>query len=346
VARDAAAMARRMVREGVNPIQSRREAARSKDAETVTFGQVADEYFAAKKAEYRNEKYREMVRVALTRTLASLRPVSVAEINTEVVLAALKPVWVVAPETGKRLREKVAAVLDAAAAKGLRSGENPARWKGHLEHLLPKRQKIEKTHHAAMDYREVPAFIERLRADANIAAHALEFTILTASRSNETFGAQWSEIDLRAKVWVLPKERMKSGREHRVPLSGRAVEILERLSEARTGCYIFPSPRGDRPLSHIAMQKVLTRLGVENATVHGFRSSFRDWAGHETHFPREICEQALAHRLGDAAELAYKRGDFLEKRRELMEAWARYCGPNAGNVLDFSKARCLQGTAR
>jgi integrase len=190
-----------------------------------------------------------------------------------------------------------------------------------------------------MLYGELPDFMSRLKAEEATSARALEFTILTASRSNETFGASWSEINMAAKVWVIPKERMKGGAEHRVPLNSRAIEILETLDARRTGKFVFPSPRGDKPLSHVAMQQVLTRMGIKGVTVHGFRSSFRDWAGHETNFSREIAEQALAHRLGDEAELAYKRGDFLEKRRGLMEAWSRYCDPEAGDVLDFKKAR-------
>jgi integrase len=189
-----------------------------------------------------------------------------------------------------------------------------------------------------MPYVDVPALIQQLRDDGYIAAIALEFCILTASRSNEVFGARWVEIDMAGRTWVIPAERMKAGREHRVPLCTRAMEILETLHAAKTSQQVFPSPRSGQALSHIAMKMVMKRLGVEGATVHGFRSSFRDWAGHETSFPREICEQALAHRLGDASELAYKRGDFLEKRRELMEAWGRFCEPtSADNVLTFKK---------
>jgi integrase len=338
-ARRARDEAERMVREGRDPIEARR-AAEQGAAERVTFGQVADEFFEAKKGEFRNAKYREMVRLALTRTAAPLRPLPVADIDTEAVLAALKPVWEATPETGKRFREKIEAVLDVATAKGLRQGENPARWKGHLECLLPRRQKVEKAHHAAMAYRELPAFVEKLRGEDVIAAKALEFCILTASRSGEVYGARWAEINTAEKVWTIPPHRMKSGRGHRVPLSSRAVEILEEIAKARTSEFVFPSPRGNRPLSHVAMAKVMDRLGARDATVHGFRSSFRDWAGHETHFPREIAEQALAHRLGDAAELAYKRGDFLEKRRALMDAWAAFCTPKdkGENIIAFKKS--------
>lgn len=331
-ARDLRDGARKVLASGINPIEARRAARQGAEATKMTFGQIADQYFETKKGEYRNDKYREMVRLALIRTAAPLRPLLVDEIDTEAVLAALKPIWVATPETGKRFREKIEAVLDAATAKGLRSGENPARWKGHLEHLLPKRKKVEKSHHAAMDYRDLPALINKLRGADATAALALEFCILTAARSGEVYGARWSEIDTFAKVWTIPPHRMKAGREHRIPLCHRALEILKQLELVKVGEFVFSSPRGNRPLSHVAMAKVLDRIGVTDATIHGFRSSFRDWAGHETAFPREIAEQALAHRLGDAAELAYKRGDFLEKRRELMEAWGRHCESKAVSV--------------
>lgn len=326
--------ARRVRASGVNPIELRREEKKS----VPTFGKLADDLLEAKRPEWRNAKHAEQWEWSLKTACAALRPKAVDAIEVADVLVVLQPLWVAKPETAARLRQRIEAVLNAAKARGFRSGENPAAWRGHLEHLLPKRQRLAKGHHAAMDYQDVPAFVERLREADYTAAQALEFCILTAARSGEIFGARWSEIDLANKVWVIPAERMKAGRGHRVPLCARAVEILECLAKGRTGQFIFPSPRGDRPLSHIAMQKVLARLGVENATVHGMRSAFRDWAGHETSFPREICEQALAHRLGDAAELAYKRGDFLEKRRELMDAWGRFCELGAGaNVLRFTK---------
>ncbi len=327
--------ARKVLASGQNPIEVRQEAGRV----IPTFGAFADEVYEAKRPEWRNEKHAEQWLWSITVACGPLRPMQVDAIDVEHVLAVLKPIWLEKPETATRLRQRIEAVLNAAKARGFRTGENPAAWRGHLEHLLPKRPKLTRGHHAAMDYQSLPAFIERLRGEDYIAARALEFCILTAARSGEVFGARWGEIDMVDKVWALPKCRMKAGREHRVPLSSRVVELLKPLAASKTGEIIFPSPRGDRPLSHIAMQKVLTRLGVIDATVHGFRSSFRDWAGHETAFPREICEQALAHRLGDSAELAYKRGDFLEKRRLLMEAWAHYCEPQAAdNVLKFSKS--------
>jgi integrase len=327
--------ARRLLASGINPIEARRAAERT----IPTFGALADELLEAKRQEWRSAKHAEQWQVSMTTFAGPLRPMNVDKIDTEAVLSVLTPLWQRAPETASRLRGRIEAVLDAAKARGFRIGENPAAWRGHLEHLLPRRPKIAKRHYAAMPYADVPTLIERLHGDGYIAAVALEFCILTASRSNEVFGARWSEIDMAGKTWVIPAGRMKAGREHRVPLSTRAVEILESLSAAKTSEYVFPSPRSGRQLSHIAMQMVMKRLGVESATVHGFRSSFRDWAGHETSFPREICEQALAHRIGDASELSYKRGDFLEKRRELMEAWGRFCERTRDvNVVAFKKS--------
>jgi integrase len=332
-ARAARDEARRVLRSGANPIEARREAARI-DARKPTFGEIADALLAAKSVEWRNEKHREQWRISLTALAEPLRSRPVDEIDTAAVLSVLTPLWQTKPETGNRLRQRIEAVLDAAKAQGHRGGDNPAAWRGHLSHLLPKRGKLARGHHAAMAYADVPAFMEKLREIDTIAAHALEFAVLTAGRSGEVYGARWTEIDLAAKVWTVPAERMKAGREHRVPLCRSAVSILEKLSAMTLGAFVFPGQRGDRPLSHVAMGKVLNRMGVEGATVHGFRSAFRDWVGNETHFPREIAEAALAHVVGDAAEQAYRRGDALEKRRSLMDAWADYCeSTQTGNVI-------------
>jgi integrase len=269
-----------------------------------------------------------------------LRSRPIDEIDTAAVLAVHTPLWQTGPETALRLRGRIEAVLDAAKAEGHRSGENPAPWRGHLSHLLPKRGKLTRGHHAAMAYSDVPAFIAQLRECNAIAAMALEFCILTATRSGEVYGARWSEIDVEAKVWTLPAARMKAAREHRVPLSERALVILEKLGGAKTSDYVFPSPRGRKPLSHVSMAKVIHRLQIDRATVHGFRSAFRDWAGETTSFPREIAEAALAHVSGDATERAYRRGDALEKRRTLMEAWANYCEPTLGsNVVPMASEK-------
>jgi integrase len=337
-ARIEAAAYRQQHKSGINPVAAKRKN-KIENAEKPTFGSMADQVLEAKRPEWRNQKHADQWKWSLEVACGPLRSKQVDAIEISDVLAVLKPLWVEKPETATRLRQRIEAVLNAAKARGFRTGENPAAWRGHLEHLLPKRPKLAREHHAAMDYRNIPAFIARLRAEDYIASKALEFCILTAGRSGEIFGARWSEIDIASKIWIIPAPRMKAGREHRVPLSSRAMQILEDLNFGRSGQFIFPSPRGDKPLSHVTMQKVLTRLGVEDATVHGFRSSFRDWAGHETSFPREICEQALAHRLGDAAELAYKRGDFLEKRRLLMESWAQHCEPSSSdNVLKFERS--------
>jgi integrase len=228
--------------------------------------------------------------------------------------------------TASRLRGRIEKVLDAAKAKGFRQGENPARWRGHLDHLLAKQTKLTRGHHAAMPYERVAAFIGRLRESDSLTALALEFCILTAARSGEVLGMRWSEVDLEKKVWTVPAHRMKAGREHRVPLSERAVAILKPLAEIKTGDFVFPGQPKNRPLSDRAMNATLPRMKA-NATVHGFRSSFRDWAGNETHFPREVVETALAHAIGSEVERAYRRSDALAKRRDLMEAWANYCDP-------------------
>jgi integrase len=333
-ARKARDAAERLVRDGKDPIEQRDEARRLARAKP-TFGEIADALFEAKKSEWRNAKHADQWRQALTILAEPLRGKPVDEIDTAAILDVLKPFWSAKPETAARLRQRIEAVLDAARAQGHRAGESPAAWRGHLAHLLPKRQTLAKGHHAAMAYADVPAFMEKLRAHQarSVAAHALELLILTAARSGEVYGARWSEIDLEAQVWTVPPERMKAGREHRVPLCGRAVAILAEMAKVRTTDFVFPGRSAGR-LSHIQMAKVMTRIGVENATPHGFRSAFRDWAGNETSFPREVAEAALAHSVGDEVERAYRRSDALEKRRALMQAWARHCEPsNADNVI-------------
>jgi integrase len=231
--------------------------------------------------------------------------------------------------------------LDWARAKGhIPPNEaNPARWRGHLDKLLPKRQKLSRGHHAAMPYADVPAFLASLREREAFAAMALEFCILTATRTGEVLGARWSEIDIEKKVWTVPAGRMKAAREHRVPLSDRALAIVKKLEPAKTGDHVFPGQRASQPLSNLAMTMVLRRMKMEDVTVHGFRSAFRDWAGNETQFPRELAEEALAHVIGDKAEQAYRRGDALEKRRALMKAWAAWCEPREGSNVVVLKER-------
>jgi integrase len=332
-ARAARDEARRILHSGRNPIDARRDARRAA-AKKPTFGEIADALFGAKAEEWRNDKHREQWRWSLTEGAAALRSRPVDEIDTEAVLAVLKPLWTAKPETGSRLRGRIEAVLDAAKAQGHRVGENPATWRGHLSHLLPKRPKLKRGHHAAMPYQDIAVLMTKLRTNQTVAACALEVCILTAARSGEILGARWSEIDLREMVWTIPATRTKAAREHRVPLCNRVVSVLEALSETRTCEFVFASPRGTRPLSHVAMAKVLARLEIEGPTVHGFGSSFRDWAGNETNFPRELAEAALAHVVGDKAEQAYRRSDALARRRTMMNAWANFCEPHeaVGNV--------------
>lgn len=334
---------RRELNGGRNPIEMRqaaREAAQKVAQGKTTFGQCADGLIEAKAPEWRNEKHAAQWRMTLERYAAPLRSLPVDEVDTEAVLACLQRLWKERPETASRLRGRIEAVLDAARAKGLipRNEANPARWHGHLDKLLPKRQKLTRGHHAAMPYEDVPAFLGQLRERESMAALALEFAILTAVRSGEALGARWDEVDLPSRVWIIPAARMKAARPHRVPLSGKALAILEKLSEARQGPYVFAGQSGDAPLSNMAMTMALRRMKIEGVTVHGFRSAFRDWAGNETSFPREVAEAALAHVIGDKAEQAYRRGDALEKRRALMEAWASFCEPgNGGNVITLAR---------
>jgi integrase len=295
-------------------------------AKRVTFGECADAFLESKTVTFRNEKHRAQWAMTLGEAYcAKLRKMPVDAISTEDVLAVLEPVWLDKHETASRLRGRIERVLDYARVEGARDGENPARWKGHLEHRLPKpEQKLARGHHAAMRYRDVPAFVRRIRTASGFGARALEFCILTAARSGEVLGATWAEVDFDAAVWTVPGLRMKAGRPHRVPLTDAALAVLRDAREKRLSDFVFPGHRPRKPLSNMTMGKVLKTLKVDAYTVHGFRSAFRDWAAEETDFPREIAEAALAHVVGDATERAYRRGDALEKRRALMKAWADY----------------------
>ena len=246
----------------------------------------------------------------------------VSEIISAHVLSIIEPIWKIKPETASRVRGRIESILDAAKARGYREGENPARWRGHIAQILPKRSKLTRGHHTAMPYEGVPDFLAKLRARQALAALALEFTILTAARSGEVLGATWAEVDLETAVWTIPAVRMKAGKEHRVPLSARAVAILEQVGPIGSE-WLFPGARVDR-LSSMAMSMLLRRMHIE-VTVHGFRSSFRDWAAERTSYAHEVCEMALAHTISNKAEAAYRRGDLLDKRRMLLDDWATYC---------------------
>ena len=331
-ARELAAQARANLAEGINPKDAR------KPSEGATFGECADRVIEAMRPSWRNGKHAAQWEMTLRDYAAPLRRLPVDEIITDDVLSVLKPLWNAKPETASRLRGRIERVLDAAKAQGLRSGENPARWRGHLDQLLPKRQRLTRGHHAAMSYAELPAFMSNLQARQATAALALEFAILTAARTGEVLGARWQEFDLDGAVWTVPATRMKAGREHRVPLSRRALKIVKALHETRDGDFVFPGQKPGKPLSVMALEMILRRMKIDDATVHGFRSAFRDWAAERTNFPNEVCEAALAHVIENKAEAAYRRGDLFDKRRKLMDMWANYCAaPKAGKVVAFRR---------
>jgi integrase len=331
-AREKAANARRKITQGLNPIEERK-----RDGGIPSFGEMADSVREALSAGFRNEKHKAQWQSTLDTYAAPLRAKPIDSILTDDVLAVLKAIWTTKPETASRLRGRIEKILDAAKAKGFRDGENPARWRGHLDHLLPKPSKLQRGHHAAMPYEDVAGFMGELLQREAMAARALEFCILTAARSGEVLGLRWSEIDLDKALWTVPAERMKAGRVHRVPLCDRAVAILKQLAETCANEFVFAGQKPGKPLSNMAMEMMLRRMKIEAATVHGFRSSFRDWAGNESSFPREVVETALAHVIGDKAEQAYRRSDALKKRRLLMEQWAAFCEPGrSGRVVRFA----------
>lgn len=331
-ARARASECRVAIEEGRDPI-----AEKAKQAEP-TFAECAEFYIASIKSEWRNAKHEYQWNQTLSDTYcAQIRQKKVSAITTEDVLAVLKPVWQDKNETASRLRGRIERVLEFAKVKGWRAGENPAAWRGNLRNLLPKRQRLQRGHQPAMRYQDVPKFVERLRASEALAARALEFTILTLGRSGEVLGSTWAEVDFDEKLWSVPKERMKAGVAHTVPLSSPALKLLKDLHEHRISEFVFPRTK-DHPLSNMAMLMLLRRMKLNDITVHGFRSSFRDWCGDATSFPREVAEAALAHKVGDETERAYRRSDALEKRRKLMQAWADYVGAvKAGNVTQFRK---------
>jgi len=334
-ARDLAQQCRESLRCGKDPLATRRQDHQT--AATIpTFADYADAYVKAKGTEWRNAKHRAQWEMTLTNYCTKIRRKTVDSIDTADILEVLRPIWGEKPETASRLRGRIENVLDAAKAEGLRTGENPARWRGHLDKLLPRRQRLTRGHHAALPYADVPAFMEGLRDHEATGALALQFLILTVARTGEVLGATWDEIDMDKALWTVPAGRMKAGHTHRVPLSEPALAILRKMaadkpdSDDQQGAYVFPGARAGRPISNMTMSMFLRRNDDRKFTVHGFRSAFRDWVGEETDFRREIAEAALAHVVGDSTERAYRRGDALEKRRELMEAWSDYAESRTG----------------
>ncbi len=340
-ARSAAQAARDALAAGLDPFEVR-EANRLATTQALsrTFGEVADDHIKAMASQWRNAKHRAQWEYSLQTLAKPLRPLRVNAIETAEVLEVLKPLWKTIPETASRLRGRIEAVLDRAKAHGERQGENPARWRGHLKLLLPKRQKLTRGHHAALPYAEIPKLMTKVRLLESLGAKALELCILTAARTSEILAAEWSEIDLENKVWTIPPERMKAGIEHRVPLSERAVAILKALHKAKDGRFVFPSSRTNKSsLSNMAMTMVLRRMNYGHITTHGFRSTFKDWCGEMTNFANEVSEAALAHVVKDKAEAAYRRATMFDKRRKLMAMWAQFCEPKTtAKVVALSKS--------
>lgn len=327
-ARKAALAQRQLLKAGRDPLGERRQAdaaQRVENARLVTFNQCAAKYIASHRAAWRSDKHAKQWETTLATYAAPIiGDLPVAAVDTQLVLDVLEPIWADRTETATRLRGRIESILDWAKVKGYREGENPARWRGHLEQLLPAPRKVTKVENRpALPWQEAPAFMKQLRRMLGISPRALEFLVLTASRSAEARGTSWEEIDLDQAIWSLPAERMKANRPHRVPLSKQAMALL--LAEPRRKGVVF-STNGELPLSDMTLTAVLRRMGRADISVHGFRSTFRDWCAEyaPNSFPREVCEFALAHHVPDKVEAAYRRGDLLEKRRALMGAWANY----------------------
>ena len=339
-ARTLAADARKLVANGQDPISFRRDnkaAARREAARSVTFKECTEAYIASNSSAWRNPKHRQQ----WSNTLASYADqvfgnVSVKDVDTNLIIRALDPIWTAKPETASRVRGRIETVLDWATVREYRSGANPARWKGHLDKILPAHRKfVVVKHHAAIPYAELPTFIRDLRKQDGVASLALEFTILTAARTGEVIGATWPEIDLENSMWTIPADRMKSHREHRVPLALEVLSVLHRVRKIGDADYLFPTTANPaKPISNMAMLALLRRMERTEITTHGFRSTFRDWAAEKTDFPNEVVEMAIAHTVSNKVEAAYRRGDLLEKRRRLMAEWAQYCGRE---LLQLSK---------
>jgi len=330
-ARQLAAQARQQVAEGKDPLRLRqveREAVAEPIPEITTFATFADSYITSVENGWRNEKHRQQWRNSLRDHAASLSALPIDTVGTDHVLDVLQPIWLLKPETASRVRGRIEKVLSAAKARGLRPRDsaNPAQWKGHLDVLLPKRIRLSRGHHPAMPYANVPAFMKRLADRDAMAAKALTFLILCASRSGEVLGARWGEIE--KDVWNVPAARMKAGVPHTVTLTPEALRLLEDIGRGESGECIFSTGKQKRPLSNMAMAMLMRRMGVAEWTVHGFRAAFKDWALNETEVPDEISEEALAHTVGSKVRRAYRRGEALDRRRKLMIAWSNYVSSN------------------
>lgn len=336
---------RKLLAEGKNPKDERAAAIAANkiaNARKMTFQQCAEAYIEVHRHGWKNEKH-------VTQWKNTLRdyayPVMgklpVNAIDTDLVVKCLSPIWTEKTETATRVRGRIEAILDWATSSKYRQGENPARWRGHLKNLLAAPRKVKPvTHHPALPFDQIAEFMKALRAVECVSARALEFLILTGTRTTEVLEAKWEEIEVKKNLWNIPANRMKAGRDHRVHLSKRALEVLKEMQSQRVGDYVFPGKRESKPLSSMALLMVLRRMKRNDLTVHGFRSTFRDWASEVSHYPAEVAEMALAHAVSDKTEAAYRRGDLLEKRINFMEDWAKYCYriPRGGKVIPLNRA--------
>jgi integrase len=343
-ARDQARLCRKLLLDGIDPIAAKRArvaAAKAATATTQTFEQCAEACFDSHKQVWKNAKHRREWLASLAKFVhPAIGALPVAAIDTAMVLRVLGPIWTTLPETATRVRSRVEKVLDWARARGYRSGDNPARWKGHLDHLLPAQPRAKRVvHHAALRYSDIPVFTQKLRQRNGSDARALEFIVLTAARSAEATNADWNEFDLANGIWTVPSGRMKAGKAHRVPLSSCALALLERTPpDCREG-YVFSGSHRGRPVGGTTVWRLARELAGVDITVHGFRSSFRDWAAETTGYPNHVVEMALAHAVADQTEEAYRRGDLFEKRRRLMDEWSAFCAaiPRTGAVLPLRR---------
>ena len=340
-AREKALAARKLAKDGIDPIDARKAQRKQQAVGAIsgrTFQDCAELYISSLGKGWKNPKHRAQWRNTLaTYVFPVFGDVPVDAVNTAMVTEVLEPIWATKTETATRVRQRIEVVLNWAKAREYRTGENPALWRGHLDQLLAKPSKLKKVkHHAALPCEDVATFTEALREREGVSARGLEFLILTAARPGEATNALWSEVNLDKAEWIIPGERMKSGEQHRVPLSPAAVAVLRTMETVRTSDFVFPGQRDGRPLWTDALRRLLERMGHGGLTSHGFRSTFRDWAAEQTAFPGEVAEAALAHTVGNKVEAAYRRGDLFDKRRRLMDAWAVYCaeGPQ-GDVVQF-----------
>jgi len=354
VARLDAAAKRGQIQQGVDPIEARKRdkvVAALDVTKAITFKDCAEAYIAAHREGWRNEKHGAQWTATLEAyAYPKLGKLPVRDVDVGHVLKVLeqkcddlkgKPtLWNGKTETASRVRGRIEAILDWAKVRQYRAGENPARWRGNLEHSLPARNKVQKvTHHAALPYAEMGAFMQTLRSEEGTAARALDFLILTATRTSEAIGARWDEIDQDKALWVIPAERIKAGKEHRIPLSAPALAMIKQQAKTKESEFVFPGGKKGKALSTNALLALLKRMKRDDLTGHGFRSTFRDWAAESTNYPRDVAEIALAHTIGDKVEAAYSRGDLMEKRKRMMDDWAKFCGTiaKAGNVVAINR---------